>query len=142
MLKHIIILCVFGITATHFAHAGGQVECPPTLQVQAMSLVDVPVGFTPVEPVGLVRLSGGNLYDGPPQQEAALKPFSQQTTKQTRSVTWKLQGEYPDGKWFSCDYAQGTLRIARRLEDASTECQMLAKPIAPAGQLSIVLLCK
>ncbi len=142
MLKHIITFCALGITATSFAHTDAQVECPLTLQVQAMSLVAVPSGFTPVEPVGLVRLSGGNLYDGPPQQEATLKPFSQQSTKQNRSMIWKLQGDYPDGKWFSCDYAQGTLRIARRLADASKECQMLAKPIAPAGQLSIALICK
>ncbi len=144
MRKHILIAYLLGISAASVAYAGGQVACPPSLQVQSLSLANqaLPAGFAPVEPVGVVRLSGGNLYDGPPQQEAALKPFRQQTSKQIRSVTWQLQGDYPQGKWFSCDYAQGTLRIARQLDDASTECQMLAKPIAPAGQLSIVLTCQ
>ncbi len=120
----VIAACV--ATGPVASSAATTTVCPARVHLESgrIAVTDVPASFkSTVDPMPLL-LSGVSVYDGPPEQRAALVPTSGSRTGD-RS-TWAFAGSYPDGKWLSCDYANGLVHLAIRVDDASASCDAVA----------------
>ncbi len=100
--------------------------CPARVHLESgrVAAGDVPASYkATVDPMPL-PLSGVSIYDGPPEQGAALVPTS--AGRNGDRSTWAFAGTYPDGKWLSCDYANGLVHLSIRADDASVSCDAVA----------------
>jgi hypothetical protein len=121
-----LLLCVFinahGAPRERF-------ECPLKLSVDNGPLVlrEPPPGFEPLVSHTVVFLTGASAFDGPPADGAMLKPLS----ATTEATHWDFGG-VSQGKWLSCDYANGVVRLVRQVDDAVSSCT--ARWIRRGGQ--------
>ncbi|WCM93199.1 hypothetical protein M5C99_00245 [Acidovorax sp. NCPPB 2350] len=104
--------------------ASTTLECPATVRLSApkAEASGLPAGTEISLSQKALPLSGANVFDGPPAQEAALIPQSDKPGKAGSTATWTFEGDYPQGKFVSCDYAGGTVRVAQRVDDAAKRC--------------------
>lgn len=120
--------------------AGNSFVCPDSVRISSatITLESAPAGFDVFVPKSLVRLSGFNVYDGPPEQGAELKPHS--TT--SRNAVWKFEGGYPQGVFLSCDYNNGAVRLTTRADGAVTSCSAKTEVVKPHQSLKVKFVCK
>ncbi len=128
--------------AVNVCGAGELLVCPATLSLVSgvVNPENIPPDYLPVISKGVVRLSGDNMFDGHPNNGVALKPSKSSAGYQKN--TWVFEGEYPAGKWFSCDYAEGLIRLTRKLQEPVSQCTDTVKKIKPYGTLTIRLNCE
>jgi hypothetical protein len=95
--------------------------CPSRVHVASGALApeDVPAGFHATFSDSQVWLTGFSVFEGPPAQGAALVP----DLGKGDVATWKFQGTAPEGRWLSCDYAEGLIHLAVRADDQAKSCQ-------------------
>ena len=110
------------LTAPSFGATAAREMCPVRIHVEEakVAAADQPARFQSTVDATPLFLSGLNVYDGPPERGAVLMP-AQNNHGGARS-TWRFPGSYPDGKWLSCDYANGLIHVAVRADDAATSC--------------------
>lgn len=96
-------------------------DCPKEYPQDALQVPEVWMQWTP-QKSNIVRLSGVSFYDSHPSQRMELAPSLGSDTKLSATSTWLLNRPFANGKWFSCDYNNGTLGLARQLPDAITKC--------------------
>ena len=124
MQKFLIASFVFisGFGATGYCWSGETMMCPSTVRV-ASGLIepkDVPVGFRPIISNLSERLSGGSVFDGPPEQGGSLKPFS--SSEKSHRAKWIFAKEAKYEVWISCDYANGLIRLVKRVQEPVASC--------------------
>ena len=104
------------------ASAGPAYTCPDKIQLPAGAPAgqDLAANWMLIVSSGPVRLSGVSVFDGPPQEGAALKPGS--VAQSGATITWKFSGTFAQGKWLACDYGGGVARAVMRAPDDSTFC--------------------
>ena len=134
------MLFAIGLLNPGLCIASDTYNCPGTVRLASASVVpqDVPVGYESRVSNSIIRLSGNNLYEGPPENGAQLKPRS---TKGNVS-TWELPGEHPQGVWISCDYAEGLVKIVARISDSATSCVATTERVKPYNTLAAHFVCK
>lgn len=101
--------------------------CPETTRLDSavVAPASLPAGFALTAGKGPIRLSGVSVFDGPPERNAALLPATERgdlRRKETVSL-WKFAAAHPEGKYVSCDYAQGVLHLHIRVAEGVTECE-------------------
>ena len=134
------LLFAIGLLNSSLCFASGSYTCPSTVHLASGSVApeDVPAGYESRVSSSIIRLSGNNLYEGPPENGAQLKPWS---TKGSVS-TWELPGEHPQGVWISCDYAEGLVKIVARISDLATSCVATTERVKPYNTLAAHFVCK
>lgn len=121
--------------------AGEQtVVCPERLMQQSaqVNAENIPDGFEFMSRPGRLWLSGLSLYDGHPRDNAVLAPSDESATE----PVWRFEGDYFDGKWLSCDYGMGHVRLYRKLDDAVAECHAALEGSRQEGNLKIRAVCR
>lgn len=120
--------------------AGNSFVCPESIRVSSatVTLESVPEGFEVFAPKSLMRLTGFNVYDGPPAQGAALKPHA----ATARKALWKFEGGYPQGVFMSCDYGNGIVRLTTRAEGAVSSCSATTEARKPQQSRKVRFICK
>jgi hypothetical protein len=120
--------------------------CPAQVRLsQATVAVNPPApGFTPLVSDLPLPLTGASAFDGPPEEGAVLKPAAEQRGAAGRSTVWRFEGRFEAGKWLSCDYAQGLVRLAVAVDAASTRCEALtaATPGPGPARTTVKLACR
>jgi hypothetical protein len=111
------------MTANQSAAAEQLMECPHQLAPESIRLADDKSGWIGFVPEPLLLTAAG-FMQGQPSTRADLKPFSTARSGSGSVVKWKFEGPYPEGKWLSCEYAQGAVSLARRIDDSFTECSV------------------
>ncbi|SFD74883.1 STY0301 family protein [Paracidovorax konjaci] len=98
--------------------------CPASIQLSSAHLEasGLPTGTTLSVDRTPLPLSGSNVFSGPPEQAGALMPTATTKGKGGNRAVWEFEGSYPEGKFISCDYAGGTVRVVRRVDDAAKRC--------------------
>jgi hypothetical protein len=136
----VLALCSIGLFHSGLSYASDVYDCPSTVRLASASVApeDVPAGFEPRVSDSIIRLSGNNLYDGPPENRGQLKPdFAKGDV-----ATWTLTpGKYPQGVWISCDYAQGLVKIVARTKESVTSCSVTTKKVKPYNTLTARFVC-
>jgi hypothetical protein len=120
--------------------------CPETVSISSGTVNSEAIynGFEAIISKAPIRLSGVNMFDGPPEQGAALMPYSEKSTiKSLGTVSvWKFEGSYPQGKFISCDYAKGLVRITARTDDTVISCVANTETIKPHNTMKAYFSCK
>lgn len=132
------------------AASAAALECPATVRLDApkASASGIPAGTEIVVDARPLRLTGYNFFDGPPAQGAALVPTSDKPAKGAKGVkgestaTWVFEGDYPQGKFASCDYAGGTVRLVQRMDDAAKRCMATSRTAGNPSVLQVRFRCE
>lgn len=99
------------------------INCPRQVVVESLVVRDVPSGWQSTVGSPSMSLASVGLFDGPPNQNASLRPSA--TTKQsedTSRVQWHFEGEFPRGKWLACAYGGQVVLLARELPSGTRQC--------------------
>lgn len=146
-----VALALLLMAATGTAPASAAtLECPATVRLDApkASASGVPAGTEIVLDASPLRLTGYNFFDGPPAQGAALVPTSDKPAKGAKggkgesTATWVFEGDYPQGKFASCDYAGGTVRLVQRMDDAAKRCMATSRTAGNPSVLQVRFRCE
>lgn len=73
---------------------------------------------------------------------ADLKPSLTRKTAGGTIVTWVFEGAYPQGKWLSCEYANGVVSLAKRVVDATNECSITYKRVKQGASSLQGIMCR
>lgn len=104
--------------------ASDRIDCPSEISATSIQLKNTPDGWTPFLPSSLALTAAG-FMQAPPEKMAHLKPSSTKENKKRTIVTWKFQGDYPQGKWLTCDYAQGAVSLSKEIDRSTAECSVI-----------------
>lgn len=132
--------CIFpvfgqGAVATSLA-------CPESVPAASISLTGVPAGWTPYIDSPLY-LSAPAPIDGAPQRRGQLVPSGERKEKGQTTISYRLEGRYPDGKWLQCSYGvHGEVTLSRRMDDGVSVCEFTYRKGSKAGQNEIDIDCR
>ncbi len=140
MSKKTLIAAISLLFFSASALAGQTVVCPERLMQQSaqVNAENIPEGFEVMSRPGRLWLSGVSLYDGHPRDNAVLVPDEDSAT----APGWRFEGDYPDGKWLSCDYSMGHVRLYRKLDDSIAQCNVTSEGNRQEGSLKIRAVCR
>jgi hypothetical protein len=95
--------------------------CPAELAVRQTVAADV-AGWTPQNQQEGYPFARVAFYLGPPDTGTRQVPTSERRDGTGLHDTWRLPKQ-PAGYWVSCEYANTTASVSRRLDDDLTWCQ-------------------
>ena len=130
------LMPVFAQAAMPAAHA-----CPDSVPEASISLNAVPAGWTPYIG-GPLYLSAAAPIDGAPAHRGQLVPSGERRKKGQTTLSYRLEGRYPDGKWLQCSYGvHGEVTLSRRMDDSISLCEFTYRKGRKAGQNEIDIDC-
>jgi hypothetical protein len=117
--------------------AAAETTCP--LSIKAAQSLAAPVAHWTEGAEALpTELAGATLFDGPPEELAALVPDGGNEDDTTTTEFWTLAAN-PRGYWITCRYASTTVTLTQRLPDSATRCEVVSeKEIAFIGGQKVV----
>lgn len=132
------------LASTAFPAAGLAHACPTQVRLKPATVVVNPPApaFTPWVSDTALMLTGASAFDGPPEQGAALKPASDKRVAGGSTVVWHFEGKFEAGKWLSCDYAQGLVRLAVQVDAATTRCEARTRINKAPARPAVMLACR
>jgi hypothetical protein len=120
--------------------AGAQsVSCPLLLNEGAVEVPRPPPGWVGSSP-GQARLTGGGVMSGHPKLMNYLKPADVKKVKAGSITTWLFTAG--EERWLYCAYGSTSIQIAKRLDDAGTECSLVVKDDRWGGIAEMTAVCK
>lgn len=132
--------CLFPIFAQ--ATMAASYACPESVPAASISLTGVPAGWTPY--IGSpLYLSAAAPIDGAPERRGQLVPSGERKKKGQTTLSYRLEGRYPDGKWLQCSYGvHGEVTLSRRMDDSVSLCEFTYRKGSKAGQNEIDIDCR
>ena len=120
VIRLITFISVLGMSS--YCWSSEAMICPSTVRIASGSIEpeDVPAGYRPIISNSFERLSGGSVFDGPPEAGGSLKPFS--SSEKSHRAKWVFAKEAKYEVWISCDYANGLMRLVRRIPEPVSAC--------------------
>ena len=119
-----------------------QLACPESIPVASIQLQALPPGWTPYVD-GPLYLSGAAPIDGPPQRRGQLVLSSERKQQGWSVARYRLEGNYPDGKWLQCSYGgYGEISLSKRLDDSVSFCEVSFRKGGKAGQSEVRVDCR
>jgi len=136
---HLLLLL---LAARGLCYAGENMICPDKVRLASGSVVseDVPPGYKSLVSPSIVRLTGVTVFDGPPEDGAVLKPAS--FSRNGERIKWIFGGTNEKGKWISCDYADGLIRLVKQIGDPTSYCTATIEKTEPHKTLDAKITCK
>jgi hypothetical protein len=135
-----VACCIFPL----FAHAAvaTSLACPTSVPAASISLTGVPAGWTSY--IGSpLYLSAAAPIDGAPERRGQLVPSGERKKKGQTTLSYRLEGRYPDGKWLQCSYGvHGEVTLSRRMDDSVSVCEFTYRKGSKAGQNEIDIDCR
>ncbi|MEX0143834.1 hypothetical protein MRBLMS1_004741 [Massilia sp. LMS1-1-1.1] len=116
--------------------------CPASVPATSISLTAVPSGWTPYID-GPLYLNAASPIDGAPERRGQLVPSAERKRKGQTTLSYRLEGRYPDGKWLQCSYGvHGEVTLSRRMDDSVSVCELTYRKGSKAGQNEIDIDCR
>ena len=116
--------------------------CPASVPATSISLTAIPSGWTPYID-GPLYLSAAAPIDGAPERRGQLVPSAERKKKGQTTLSYRLEGRYPDGKWLQCSYGvHGEVTLSRRMDDSVSVCELTYRNGSKAGQNEIDIDCR
>ena len=132
--------CLFPIFAQ--ATMAASYACPDSVPAASISLTGVPAGWTPYIDSPLY-LSAAAPIDGAPERRGQLVPSGERKKKGQTTLSYRLEGRYPDGKWLQCSYGvHGEVTLSKRMDDSVSVCEFTYRKGSKAGQNEIEIDCR
>ncbi|MFI8619138.1 STY0301 family protein [Acidovorax sp. NPDC077693] len=140
-----LIITATAITALASGEIGATelLECPATVRLTSPFIQgeNLPSGTRILVDTRPLQLTGYNVFDGPPAQGAALIPHTDRPRHGKSIATWNFEGDFPYGKFLSCDYAGGTVRLVKRVNDVVKQCTSQSNVVNAQNPLQIKFQC-
>jgi hypothetical protein len=116
-----LMSCVLALGVSQAAAGAPSQTCPSRVHLASGAIppADVPAGFQASFSDSQIWLSGFSVFEGLPEKGASLAPVS----SAAGTATWKFEGLASDGRWLSCDYANGLIHLASRAADTAKSCK-------------------
>ena len=132
--------CIF--TVFMKAAVAASYACPGSVPASSISLNAVPAGWTPYIDSPLY-LSAAAPIDGAPERRGQLVPSGERKKKGHTTLSYRLEGRYPDGKWLQCSYgAHGEVTLSKRIDDSVSLCEFTYRKGGKAEQNEIDIDCR
>lgn len=112
--------------------------CPDHIPAVRVSVAESPEGWAPQSTEQPLWLTGVMVFDGPPEEGAALKP--QWTSADGRRDAWALESLVALA-WASCEYGQGAIRLTRPVPPGLRWCEPTEEKQSRPPRLHITLHC-
>jgi hypothetical protein len=112
--------------------------CPDRVAgVAGAALAEAPAGWTPQATGQPQWLTGVMVFDGPPEQGAAMKPES--AAADGRRLVWSLSSLAAPPAWLACDYGSGAVRLVRKAPSDVRWCEarVTRRPRSPGLGISV-----
>lgn len=136
-----ILSLLAAVSSTSFA-APQSIECPTSIAKTSIQLSNIEAGWTPFIASPLYLQAAAPTY-GPPELRGELADFSTRPGKTEWSYTYKLEGEFADGKWIQCTYgAFNEVTLSKRIDSNTRECTFTYRNGKKAAQHDIKIRCK
>jgi hypothetical protein len=120
MIRMIFSWCCMMLAHQVFA-ANQVIECPAQMPIKNIQINDgVDSWIQQIK--SPMPLTGAGFMQAPPEKMAYLKPSSTNDSKNRTTVIWKFEGDYPLGKWLTCDYSDGVGSMSKEIDRNVTEC--------------------
>ena len=116
----VVVLSIVTFSQQAFA-ADQKIDCPANIPAALLQVTSAPEGWTPFTPSPLT-LTAAAFMQASPEKMAYLKPYSTSENKKNSIVTWKFEGDYPQGKWLTCDYAGGAVSLSKEIDRGISSC--------------------
>ena len=122
--KNIALLSSLCITSC--AVAKTTYHCPEKVQLNNATLLNGTVpqtweNLTTNSPLWLTNIA---IYDGPVSENASLIP----SEENTNTSKWIFEGEFKRGKFISCEYGNGVIKLSTEIEKKTSSCTATTKP--------------
>ena len=101
---------------------GGEVQCPATIAVD-QRITDAPAGWTAGYNGFTDELASVTIYDGPPEQGAALVYTDEKRVADRVTQTWQLAPNYR-GDWITCGYSNTSAQLTQKIPADVTRCEV------------------
>lgn len=132
--------CIFPVFTQ--AAVAASYACPESVPETSISLNTVPAGWTPYVDSPLY-LSAAAPIDGAPERRGQLVPSGERKKKGQTTLSYRLEGRYPDGKWLQCSYGvHGEVTLSKRMDDSVSLCEFTYRKGSKAGQNEIDIDCR
>jgi hypothetical protein len=127
---------LFGLLVAPAIGCAQQVSCPLTVK-EGMVNVKAPVGWQASS--SLAHLGSAGMTRGNPRQLGYLVPTATKKANGRDIDSWTFaKGEE---KWLWCGYGRETIQLAKRMNDATTRCEMTGREERPGVYAEITLVC-
>ena len=138
----VFLALLLAVDSVDLCFAGEDIVCPDKVRLASGSVApeDVPAGYKPFVSDTTVGLTGVTVFDGPPEDGAALKPSAESSNGET--IKWLFEGSYEKGKWVSCDYANGLIRLVRQIREPTSSCTATVRRKGPYKTIEAKFTCK
>lgn len=141
----IATLCVCFLTLLQATqHSWGANEtliCPQEISPKAIQIAAPSIEWRSLVARPLALTSAG-FMQGAPESQADLKPTKSKRNQNTETLTWTFAGEYPQGKWLSCEYNNGALSLSRELTNSFSECSVTYQKITNTHRVVKEIICR
>ena len=119
-----------------------ELSCPDSIPAASINLQALPPGWMP-HIDGPLYLSSAAPIDGEPERKGQLVPGGTRKQKGLTVLSYRLEGDYPHGKWLQCRYgAYGEISLSKRLPDSISLCEIGHSKGQKAGQQNIQIVCR
>jgi hypothetical protein len=113
--KTLAIMLFFSPIA--YAKPSDALECPASIKV-SQTLLEMPSGWRLFQQDSPHYLSSIEIFDGPPEEHASLKPDRQSD----QTATWSFQGK--SIHYIVCRYSYTTIQLTRALPTSVKRCSV------------------
>jgi hypothetical protein len=120
-LAQVAIILSTGIFPLNAGASDQTINCPARIPASSFQFANAPEGWTPFVPSPLELTSAG-FMQASPEKKAYLKPFTTINNNKRVIAVWKFEGDYPQGKWLTCNYAEGVVSISKEIARSTSEC--------------------
>lgn len=129
---------MFGALGGAWAAEPATWDCPDRVPAVRISEAEVPEGWTLQSTKQPLWLTGVMLFDGPPEEGAALKP--QWASSDGRREAWSLENLVARA-WVSCEYDRGAVRLVRLVPQGLRWCEPRPVKQSRPPRLQITMHC-
>jgi len=127
-----IVASAFTLPYTALSAIAADVHCPPSI-METPSVSTKDEQWVVVASSGERQLERVGIYLGKPSEYGAQVPDSENATKKTETVTWRLTRAASDTFWVGCSYVGTTAMLFKKVDTSVTAC-VASYDLLPSGR--------
>ncbi|UGQ46656.1 STY0301 family protein [Massilia endophytica] len=136
---YLLALCA---SFTEACAASFKIECPAQIASTSLRLSGTPTGWRGHVSSPLF-LHNAAPIDGPPEDLGSLMGETIKESKNHWVIRYSLDGPFPKGKWFTCDYGSlNEVSLSRQLPGNTMECTVTGRKGVHAGENTFEIVCR
>ncbi len=133
-----LIVAACGLCAVSVSAGNETVTCPAAFPTNIIQFGSADEGWKAEFGERPPSLVGWGLDSGPPSELAALIPSGEGKGQ----ISWSLEGPFPEGVWVDCVYADGALKLTKRLAATSGICTAPSKNVKTGKRQPVSFVCR